>query len=203
MILRSYSEPSFCADESRDRIVYWPLFIVLLVSAVLVICRASPIGPDFAYVLIGTPLLLLVLILAAVPAAMRIPRLARGGRWRCAASYAVLPSVVLVNIAGPLAYLRACDLVGDLIHFEIMRDTYIASIEHLPDGHTPKLVVFNWGGMIWSSAGVIYDQSDEVTLPPEQQSPAWLERASKTELGCGGYSVTSVGGHFYLAAFPC
>jgi hypothetical protein len=118
-------------------------------------------------------------------------------------SYALLPAVVLPLALNPFAFIRFCNGIGDTIHFGVMRERYRSVVKSLPGTGEPKLVIFNWGGMVWSSNGVIYDESDEVALAPGRQSPDWIARAGRTEPGCGGYSITPVGGHFYLADFPC
>jgi hypothetical protein len=63
--------------------------------------------------------------------------------------------------------------------------------------------VFNWGGMVWASSGVVYDESDQVARPQERQSDDWRERASGTELACEGYGVRPLLDHYYLVSFPC
>ena len=63
--------------------------------------------------------------------------------------------------------------------------------------------MFNWGGDIAITIGVVYDESDEVILPADHQSEAWKLRVAQNELSCDGYTVQPMGGHFYLAEFRC
>ena len=188
---------------TTDRIARWPAAIAFGVPAAIILCRASPIGPVFLYVTIGIPALLLILAGAAVLATIVAAISARMGRWRRVVSCLVLPVVVLANVPGPFALVRYCNGIGNMIHFEVMRDHYLSKIKSLPDTGEPKLVVINWGGMIWASNGVVYDESDEVVLPPSRRSLGWTTRAGTTELSCEGYSITPMGSHFYLADFPC
>jgi hypothetical protein len=141
--------------------------------------------------------------LAALVAVRGVILAARAGAWRKVLSYAVLPAAVLAAALEPWAFVHFCNGLGNMLHFEVMRSQYLSQIRAMPDSAGPKLVVFDWGGMSWASNGVVYDESDEVALPLEQQSSGWHMRASRTELGCGGYSIRPMGGHFYLADFPC
>jgi len=191
------------AAKWMDQVARWPLAVALGVPATIVICRASPIGPDFVYVMLGIPALLTLGAIAALCAAVLAVNAARVGAWRRAISYALLPAAVLPIVPEPFAFVRFCNGIGNIVHFEIMREHYLSVIKSLPDTGQPKLLVINWGGMVWASNGVIYDASDEAALPAGKQSADWIERASRTELSCGGYSITPMGGHFYLADFPC
>jgi hypothetical protein len=75
-------------------------------------------------------------------------------------------------------------------------------IKSLPADGEPKLAVFNTGGMLWSSEGFIYDEADQVALPPEQQSIKWKTRAEEVaELSCGPYEAIALCGHFYYGGF--
>jgi hypothetical protein len=188
---------------SANRMVRWPFVILGTVALTIIVCRASPLGPNFIYVVFGIPFLLIIVIIAATLAGFSALIAVKIHAWRKAASCIVLPALVLVSIPYPLAFVHICNTIGNIIHFGVMRQEYLSTIKALPETRQPKLVVFNWGGMIWASNGVVYDESDEIVLPRGQQSASWVARANKTELGCGGYSITSMGGHFYLADFPC
>lgn len=98
---------------------------------------------------------------------------------------------------------RYTNLAGDVLHFVVMYPFYIAEIKKLPANGEPKLMVFNFGGMIWASGGVVYDESGEIEKPPGDQSAAWKLRAEQNELSCDGYSYTPIIRHFYIASFTC
>ena len=98
---------------------------------------------------------------------------------------------------------RYTNFTADLLHFAARYPHYRAAIEALPDNSEPRLLVFNFGGMIWASRGVVYDESGEIEKPAAQQSEAWKRRADRTELGCGSYLYTPLIRRFYLADFPC
>jgi hypothetical protein len=189
--------------KSTDRILLWPSIIALALPTALVLLRASPVGPNFLYVILGMPGLLLLWASVALLAVAGVIVSTRTQAWRKAVSYAVLPIAVLVAASQPWMFLDVCNSMGDALHFKIMRAHYLSVVKAMPETGEPKLVVFNWGGMVWASDGIVYDESDEVALPPGRQSPAWRARASHTELSCDGYFVSPLGDHFYLADFPC
>jgi len=152
--------------------------------------------------LLGIPALLVFSALAALLAMFGMVESLRAHARRRALSFAILPAIVLANALAPFVFVRHCNFAGDTIHFEVMREHYQHVVDALPKTGQPKLVIFDWGGMVWASQGVVYDESDEVVLPPAKQSSGWRARAGKTELGCG-YGATPMGGHFYLADFAC
>jgi hypothetical protein len=152
--------------------------------------------------MLGIPMLLLIWALAAILALLGMIGSLHARAWHRAISFAILPAIVLANAPAPFVFIRFCNLAGDTLHFEIMREHYQRVVDSLPETREPKLVVFEWGGMVWISDGVVYDESDEVARPAARQSAAWHARAAKTELGCG-YNIISMGGHFYLANFAC
>jgi hypothetical protein len=84
-----------------------------------------------------------------------------------------------------------------------LKPYYDKQIAVLPASQKPRLVVFNWGGMVWASRGLVYDETDQVSLSPGSQSVDWLAQASHNELSCEGYNVQPLWAHYYLASFPC
>jgi len=186
-----------------DPLKLWPSVVATAVPMGLVTIRATPLGSDFLYVVLGVPGILLFWILAAVTALVVAIRSASSRRWRVLLSSAVLPAVVLMAAAQPKASIRLVNLTGDLLHFQIVRARYSAEIARMPPAAEPRLVIFDWGGWAGISNGVVYDESDEVALPARQQSSAWKARAHSTELGCAAFAVHAIGRHFYLADFIC
>jgi hypothetical protein len=114
-----------------------------------------------------------------------------------------LPAVLLIVAFDPVRFVRACDYAGDVIHFVAMRSSYDRQIAGLPADHRPRLVVFDWGGMSFASHGLVYDETDQVSLPKGSQSADWLAQARHSELSCEGYGVRALWDHYYLADFPC
>jgi hypothetical protein len=153
--------------------------------------------------LIFVPVIVLVMLGATVVAVVIIIRALRTKRWRSAISAAVLPLVAIAVCIYPYGAMQTLREAGDRFHFYVMRSHYLAEVAARSNEAQPRLIVWNWGGMIWSSKGVIYDESDEIALPVTSQSADWKSRASGSELVCGDYSFEALGNHFYLTYFPC
>jgi hypothetical protein len=70
--------------------------------------------------------------------------------------------------------------------------TYISTVGSQTNSHL--------GG---GSRGIVYDESDEVELPPGQQSAVWKARADLGDLSCGKWDARRLSSHFYLVGFAC
>jgi hypothetical protein len=187
-----------------DSFVRWPLIVVLVVSALW----AVVVGffPLLLFMLIFVFWLPAVLLLGAGMAATLVAvAAARHKAWRRAVSAAVLPVAMVAIALNFTGFSQLCREVGDHVHFYLERSEYLAEVRATRNLGQPVLKVWNWGGMIWSSKGVVYDESDEIALPPEQQSAAWKNRVGRSggELVCRDYGFEPMGSHFYLAYFPC
>jgi hypothetical protein len=108
-----------------------------------------------------------------------------------------------------------------LVQFELSKSNYLAQVDALPAAASaPRLKLWDWG----STGGVavvrvqyflVYDDSDQIALPPESRSSDWKIAATKgraftaiidpppmpVDHSCTGgcTSVTKLDGHFYLA----
>ncbi|MBV9749747.1 MAG: hypothetical protein JO157_13130 [Acetobacteraceae bacterium] len=190
------------SSGAKSRWLMWPLFVAAGFPALVVVLNASPLGPNFLYVMLVMPMILLTWVMVGIGSAvMAVVALGRKA-WLQAMSLAVLPLIISVVAVKPFEFIRHMNYTGDVIHFAVMRPFYLSAVETLPPSAEPKLLVFDRGGMIWASRGYVYDESDEILLPKGTQSAAWKERASHTEVGCG-YVASPLWGHFYLADFPC
>jgi hypothetical protein len=197
------SAPSAAGNAGRSRLLRWFIVIGFAVPAALVALAASPLGQDFFYVVIGIPALLFVWVMAGVGALAASVRSAMRKDWRRCAIASLLPIVLLVVALDPIGFVRSCNHIGEVAHFIIAKPYYDRQIAALPAGQGPHLAVFDWGGMAWASFGVVYDETDQVSLPRARQSADWLARASHSELSCEGYGVQPLWDHYYLASFPC
>ena len=187
-----------------DRFLRWPLIVVLAVTALWVVILGF--FPVFLFMLVvfsGLPAIFL--FGAGVAATLVAIAAARRKSWRRAVSAAVLPLAMIAAALDFTGFNQLCAEVGDRAHFYLKRSEYLAEVGATRKPGEPVLRVWNWGGMFWSTKGVVYDESDEIALPPDQQSVAWKNRASsrRGELACGGYGFEPLGAHFYLAYFPC
>ena len=89
------------------------------------------------------------------------------------------------------------------MRFAVTRSYYDHQVALLPTDDMPRVAVFNWGGMIWSSRGLVYDESDEIALPPGQQSATWKANPHIGELSCGNWDARRLWSHYYLVGFSC
>ena len=183
-----------------SRLLPWVAAIGLGVPIALIALAASPLGTNFIYVVVGIPAPLCLWVIAGLGALIVSIRSVMRNQWRRAA---ILPVVLLIAAFDPVRFVRSCDYLGDVIHFIAMRSSYDRTIAALPADQRPRLVVFDWGGMSFASHGLVYDETDQVSLPRGRQSADWLAQASRTELSCEGYGVKALWDHYYLADFPC
>jgi hypothetical protein len=186
-----------------SRLLRWVAAIGLGVPIALIAFAASPLGPNFFYVLVGIPALLFLWVIAGLGALIVSIWSAMQKEWRRCVLAAILPVVLLIVAFDPVRFVRSCDYAGDVIHFIAMKSYYDQTIAAIPADQHPRLVVFDWGGMSFASHGLVYDETDQVALPRGLQSPDWLAKASRTELSCEGYGVQALWDHYYLADFPC
>ncbi len=196
------------AAQNSWRRRFWPVWVAVGLPLILAGLNATPIGPDFFFVMMGIPILLAVWAGLGICALVLTVRNMRRREWSRAAVNAVLPLVILGAAGRFWQFIHLCNEAGDVMYFIAERSSYMERIRAVPPDGEPRLLVFDRGGMIWASEGYVYDESDEVVLAHPQQSARWRTRADGTELGCG-YSAQPFPGHFsftrhwYLAFFSC
>jgi hypothetical protein len=196
-------------DSSRKKSVpLWPIWVALGFPMLLIALEATPIAPNFAFVMLGVPGLLLAWGGLGLWAAVLTIRSLWEGAWRRALVCALLPAVVLGVGLSRNTFFRFCNNAGNTVHFYVSYPSYTRAVRAAPSNGEPKLITFNLGGMSWASQGFVYDESDQVLLEPSLQSPAWKTRAQRSELSCD-YGAISMPGpsrfarHWYIASFPC
>jgi hypothetical protein len=106
--------------------------------------------------------------------------------WKQCVVASALPILLLGVAFNPFGFVRACNYLGDVLHFVVAKPYYDQQIAALPADQRPRLVVFDWGGMVWASSGLVYDETDQVSLPSGRRSADWLELASHSELSYEG-----------------
>jgi len=196
-------------ELSREKPVrLWPIWVAAGLPLLLIILEATPLAPNFVFVMLGVPTLLLawasVGVWAAILACKRLWKRA----WKQAAISAVLPLVVLCVALDFSSFNQFCNKAGDTVHFYLKYGSYTETVGATPPSGEPKLLTFNLGGMSWASRGFVYDESDEILLQSAMQTSNWKVRAQNSELGCG-YGALSVPGpsaltkHWYIASFAC
>jgi hypothetical protein len=137
-------------------------------------------------------------------------------RWRRTVSVIVAP----IAVASFFALLIHFHVTPDLIRFELWRSGYLSqAAEPSGTGDSPHLKVWGWGGTGGAGVGnieklLVYDDSDQIALPPSAWSPEWREKANLAAAGnsfaaaldpeiIGGHyedhiAVRRLDGHFYL-----
>ena len=186
-----------------SRLLPWVVAIGLGIPLALIALAASPLGPNFVYVVVAIPALLFLWVIAGLGAFIVSIRSAMQKKWRRCVIAAILSVVLFIVAFDPIRFVRSCNYIGDVIHFIVMKSYYDQTIAALPADYRPRLVVFDRGVMSWASHGLVYDETDQVSLPRGRQSADWLAQAGRTELSCEGYGVQALWDHYYLADFPC
>ena len=197
-------------DAARDPSskTLWPLWLAIGLPLLLIALSSTPIAPNFAFVMIGVPVLLAIWGVFGVWSLMLIVRHIRRREWSYLVSSAALPLAIFAASLWPWQFLHLCNNGGDIGYFIMKRSFYLKETAITPPKGEPRLIVFNRGGMLWASRGYVYDESDEIMRNQPLQSTSWRARADGTELTCG-YHAQAFPGHFsfsqhwYLASFNC
>jgi len=195
-------------SERKGYVHLWPVWVVVGFPLLEIALEATPLAPNFAFVMLGLPTLWLMWAISALCAAILTIRWLWRRDWRRAGIYIVLPLVVSWAGLNSLTYIRFCNNTGDAIQFYARYPTYENAVQTTVATGEPKLVVFNLGGMSWASRGFVYDESDQILVEPPLQSPDWKARAQGSELSCGYGAIPMPGPsrfarHWYIASFPC
>jgi hypothetical protein len=186
----------------------WPVWVSIILPLLLVALNATPIATDLAFVLICIPVLLGIWACFGIWALILSVRQMRRREWSLAVASAVLPLVIFVAGLQFWQFVHLCNDGGDVVYFMAKRSSYLEQIRTVPSDGEPRLLVFNRGGMSWSSRGYVYDDSDEIVRDERLRSANWKARADNTELTCGYYAQPLPGHlsftqHWYLASFDC
>jgi hypothetical protein len=163
-------------DARPERIPWLLKAAWIFVPGVLILFAASPVSTNFGYVLIEMPIALLVWIATIVWTARCFIRVGRSQwSWRRMDTVAVVPTAVIIAIVSFLPILHVGNYIGGAVRFALTQADYDKEVSLLPVDDKPRIRIFNWGGMIWVSRGIVYDDSDEIALPKGRQSKAWLD----------------------------
>lgn len=155
--------------------------------------------PDYArFTAVWAALLVLWALLAMVLALWAIED-ARRKAWRYALASLALPVLLLVDPNGA-AYNPL--FAGDIVHFAAIKPSYDRILSTLPSDE-PKFMRFRWGAMLDVSDEIIYDETDQIALPPERRSSLWREQHDDGSIARCLSSVQRVWVHYYLVRFGC
>jgi hypothetical protein len=192
--------PDVSAPPLRDRVLRWPFYagivIVVFMSFVLSWPVAATAFSLFAWVWAPSFAFWVVIVLGF--AVWAFVRSVRGRHWRSALSTLALPALIVASL--PIANLT--DVLVNQMHYLIFRSEYLSSIEKESKTAEGRLRIFDWGGnvMIGFNRFLVFDESDEIMLPPAQRSDTF-----KKKLRAHGFmdeerfrQVQSVDSHFYV-----
>ena len=186
----------------------WPLWVAAGCPLLLILLNSTAIAADLAYVLIGIPILLCIWVCLGILALVISIRSMRRREWKSAMAGVILPLIIVLALVRFWAFIHLCNYGGDVVHFIARRSFYEKEVRPISSDGAPRLLVFNRGGMIWSSRGYVYDESDEILRTESMRSTDWKARAEQTELSCGYYAdpfprYFSFTQHWYIASFNC
>lgn len=135
-------------------------------------------------------------------------------RWRRVVSVITAPLLAFAILSG----LGAVGVDADRIRFAFGKSSYLAQIAQLPETGEPRFKLFHWAendadndalGSLVTVDTLIYDESDEIAVPPDQRSAAWHLRMRRlcpsrmcsilAPINSGHLvEVRKIDGHFYL-----
>jgi hypothetical protein len=136
------------------------------------------------------PVLLIPALIGAIAWLCGLVRNLYLRRWRSVASVLMAPVVAFLFLWA----LASAGINPNRVRFEVGRQSYLDEVAKLPKSDMPRFKMFSWGGI--GGAGVvntfqtlIYDESDEIGLPPVQRSNEWQARAYQL---CPGTQMCSI-----------
>jgi len=110
---------------------------------------------------------------------------------------------VILVLALPLSF-EADNIVNEM-HFLISRNQYLATIAGNKNNNGERLVSFDWGGnaMIGFNRILVFDESDEIVLPPPLRSKGFEQKLADHRFPGGAQfrHVQTVASHFYVVDF--
>ncbi len=131
-------------------------------------------------------------------------RIAKRRAWGRLCATILISAAALTSALAPFQVGREVLEIVRPIHFALMLPFYEMQIRALPTSE-PRIQEFNWGGMLFASYGVLYDETDEIGAPAQSQK--WLVRMHNTDITCGSDApvadVRHMIGHYYLTGFGC
>lgn len=160
-----------------DRWCLWPS--VAMIGAVPIIGIAFALEPFLFLLPVAAGLV--ILAVAAFSGVVAAGVFLGHGRWRRAVSAAMLPMTLVAVATNSVTILRALINATDHARFRTCSALYEAHVSTLPRDQGPRFAAFDWGGFMHNPIYLVYDESGEVELPPDQRSKAWLAR--KGQLG--------------------
>ena len=129
-------------------------------------------------------------------------------RWRRAMSLGLLPAIAVSIVIWALPLVVRIEWAAAFAHYSMFRPFYAAQVDSTPFGTEPRLIWFFWRDASALSdltlEYLLYDESDEVSLPANKRSATFNDRAMETYRTANGMvfgpKIENVGhivGHYY------
>jgi hypothetical protein len=207
------SQPAGGASDivSRRRDAFTPWYTVWTGAFLLLLGVSHDLDRIFKLWLLLVPIIALPALVWAATMLIGLAVNAFKRRWRRVISILAAPIIALAFFS----VLARLGLTDDRIRFELGKSDYQAQVDALPasdDGI--RIKTWDWGET--GGAGVpnffwtlVYDDSDQIALPPSSWSAQWVEKTG--QVGSSLYSVVHqaddkshsvrvrhVVGHFYV-----
>jgi hypothetical protein len=174
---------------SRRRDAFTPWYTVWTGAFFLFLSLSQDLDRIFNLWLLLVPILALPALVWAAIMIIGLVVNAFKRRWRRVISIIAAP-IIVISFFNALGWLG---VTIDRIRFELGKSDYQAQVDALPAGDDGiRIKTWDWGGT--GGAGVpnfmwmlVYDDSDQIALPPSSWSAKWVEKTGQT--GSSLYSV--------------
>lgn len=201
-------------DESKlqrrrriiQRSALFAVFLVglwVFVPVSIIFTGALPIADDLRVLFV--PLFLLYLVWPAIAFASIIfaIRLAKLRLFPQSFLVLLIPVSILLCIVGErrIALLYPLFRISDRLHFATRKAAYDQRVRSLPHSER-RLQLFVWESDPIGESGIVYDDSDQISLAPRHRSKQWNDKAANSELD-GLCRAEPAGSHYYLVSFGC
>jgi hypothetical protein len=170
--------------EAGDHFLLWPLFVAL--------------GPPLLWGLVWAIVPLAFLGLALAVPFLGIATLAtviltghhlQQRQWRRAVSMLVVPVYAALVALAPGIAVGPFVRLGVWAHFLADHSRYEAELAKIP---SPRFRVFDWGGFAGTNLWLVYDEDDDIALPPARR-----HHPTDYEDVCPG-PAGHLSGHYYF-----
>lgn len=182
-----------------DKFLKWPLVFSPLL--LVMVNGGIYIGTYFPPMLILVAVALIVTLLVCLNISVKslFER-----NIRKSASVALIPAFVALWFNFPKLFISEPQYIVSYIRFIANKNEYMSVVDALPKNKEPRYAVFSWGGFFTNPIQLIFDESDELSLPTERRSNAWWERIGEnSEFKVCKHDARKLYSHFYVVGFNC
>jgi hypothetical protein len=183
-------------------VIYWPIVLTFLWPLALIAILSGPFGLAVTGI---WPVLLLWGLSAALALVFLIDFTTKRDWLRASAMLPLPLTVVLAIVTASFNTDFAIYVINrarDDLQLLVTLPTYSREISNLPHQDGPRIATFVWRdlngfGLALGYEFLVYDESDEIALPPEKRSAVWKKNAG-SDLECKLTGVYHAFGHYYF-----